>query len=95
MAAMTWSDDEEFGSENEAEPKEVANLCLMAHEDKDEVSYSNSFQITFNKLQDVFDELMSEFKNVGIKNNLLKKMITTLSKENEDLQKENEVYALK
>ena len=32
---------------------------------------------------------MSEFKKVKIKNSLLKNMITTLSKENEDLQKEN------
>ena len=88
MAAMTWRDDEESGSENETEPKEVANLCLMAHEDEDEVSNSNSSQITFNELQDAFDELMSEFKKVEIKNSLLKKMITTLSKENKDLQKD-------
>ena len=89
MAAMTWSGDEEPGSEYEAETKEVTNLCLMAHEDKDEVCNSNSSQITFNELQDAFDELMSEFKKIRIKNNLLKKLITTLSKENEDLQKEN------
>ena len=89
MAAMTWSDDEESGSEDEIKTKEVTNLCLMVHEDKDEVCNSNSFQITFNELQDTFDELMSEFKKVGIKNNLLKKLITTLSKENEDLHKKN------
>ena len=29
MVAMTWSDNEESDSEDEAEPKEVANLCLM------------------------------------------------------------------
>ena len=90
MAAMTWSDDEEFSSENEAKPKKVANLCLMENEDEDEVSNSNSSQITFNKLQDAFDELISEFKKVVIKNSLFKKMITTVSNENEDLQKENE-----
>ena len=39
----------------------MANICLMAHEDEDEVFNSNSSQITFNELQDVFDELMSEF----------------------------------
>ena len=43
---------------------------------------------------------MAKFKKVGIKNSLLKKMIFTLSKENDDLQKErkdlkNEVYVLK
>ena len=90
MTIMTWSDNEESGSEDEAEPKEMTNLCLMAHEDGDEVSNSNSSQITFNELQDGFDKLIVEFKKLGIKNNLLKKMITTLSKGNEDLQKENE-----
>ena len=30
MAAMTWSDDEESGSEDEDKPKEVENLYLMA-----------------------------------------------------------------
>ena len=33
----------------------------------------NSSQFTFNELQDTFDDLMAEFKKVGIKNNLLKK----------------------
>ena len=88
MAAMTWSNDEKFSSKDEAKPKEVANLCLMAHEDGDEVSNSNSSQITFNELQDAFDKLIAEFKKLGIKNNLLKKMITTFSKDNEDLQKQ-------
>ena len=82
MAAVTWSDGEESGSENKVE---VANLCLMAHEDEDEVSNSNSSQISFDELQDAFDELMIEFKKVGIKSSLLKKMVSTLSKDNEDL----------
>ena len=30
---MTWSDDEESGSEDEAKPKEFVNLCLMTNED--------------------------------------------------------------
>ena len=50
MVAMSWSDDEESGSKDEAEPKEVANLCLMAHEDENEVSIPNSSQFTFNVL---------------------------------------------
>ena len=75
---MTWSDDEESGSEDEADPKEVTNFYLMAHEDEDEVSNSNSSQITFNELQDAFDELMVEFKKVKIKNSLPKKTIHTL-----------------
>ena len=50
MATMTWSDDEEYSSEEEAKPKEVENLCLMVHEEQNEVSTSNSSQVTFNKL---------------------------------------------
>ena len=42
---MAWSNDEESCSENEAESKEVANLCLTANKDEDEVSNSNSSQI--------------------------------------------------
>ena len=91
MAAITQSDDEESGSKEEVEPKEVANLYLMVHKEENEVSASNSSLFTFNELQDAFDDLMFEFKNVGNKNILLKKMMSTLSKENEDLQKKNEV----
>ena len=61
----------------------------MAHEDEDEVPNSNSSQISFDELQDAFDELIIEFKKVGIKNSLLKKMVSTLSKDNEDLQNKN------
>ena len=43
---------------------------------------------------------MAEFKKMGIKNSLLKKMISSLCKENEDLLKKNKdlknkVYILK
>ena len=53
-----------------------------------------------NELQDAFDDIMTEFKKVRIKNSLLKKMISIIFKENEDVQKKNkdlknEVYALK
>ena len=57
----------------------------MAHEDEVEVSNSNSSQITFDELQEAFDELTGEFKKVRIKNSLLKKMIVALSQENENL----------
>ena len=63
----------------------------MAYEEENEVSTSNLSLFTFNELQDAFDDLMFEFKNIKNKNNLLKKMMSAPSKENEDLQKENEV----
>ena len=91
MNAMTWNDDEESNSEEEAKPKEVANLYLIAHEKDNEVPTSNSSQFTFNELQDAFDDLFFEFKKIKIKNSILKRTISTLFKENEFLQKKNEV----
>ena len=52
----------------------------MTHEEENEVSTSNSSQFTFNELQDIFDDLLAEFKKVEIKNSLLKKMIFTILK---------------
>ena len=80
MAAMTWNDDEESDSEEEAEPKKVLNLCLMPHEEENAVSTSNSSQFSFNELQDAFDDLMVKFKKVRIKNILLKKIFLLFSK---------------
>ena len=58
----------------------------MAHEEDNEVSTSNLSQFTLNELQDTFDDLFFIFKKMGTKNNFLKKMIFTLSKENENLK---------
>ena len=46
---MIWSDDEESNSEEESEPKEMTNLFLMAHEEKNEVSTYNSSEFTFDE----------------------------------------------
>ena len=73
MAAITWSDDDESASEEENEPQEVANLCLMANEKESEVSSPNSSQFTFNELQDAFDELIVEFKKMESKIVFLKR----------------------
>ena len=67
MAVMTWSDDKESGSEDEAEPKEVANLRFMTHEEDNEVSTSNSSQFTLNELQNAFDDLFFELKRWELK----------------------------
>ena len=40
-------------------------------------------------MQEIFEELIVEFKTMGIKN-ILKKMIFSFSKENEDLLNKNE-----
>ena len=60
-------------------PKRKPNLnkwptfCLMAHEEDNEVSTSNSSQFTLNELQDAFDDLFFEFKKMGIKNSFSKR----------------------
>ena len=69
----------------------MANLYLIAHEEHNEVSTSNLSQFILYELQDVFDELFFEFKKMGTKNNFLKKIISIISKENENLQKKNKV----
>ena len=57
----TWSDS--YTSDND--DKEVANLCLMAH-DKLKVS-SNANTYSFDELQDAFDELALEFEVMNLK----------------------------
>ena len=57
----------------------------MAQEDETEISTSKTYDFTFNKRQDAFDDLLGEFKKIDIKNSLLKNMLSTLTKECEDL----------
>ena len=61
---------------------EVANLCLMALEDENEV---NDESFTFDELQTAFDELLAEFKKQNSKSSYQKKMILNLSQEKESL----------
>ena len=55
---------------------------------------------SYDELQDAFDELYGEFEKVVLKNKVLKKQISTLSKNNsnedickkcDDLEKENKI----
>jgi len=47
-------------------------------------------QITFNELQDAFDELFHEYKKVNNKNTLLQRKIWSISKDFDVLQKEKD-----
>ncbi|XP_028094225.1 uncharacterized protein LOC114294300 [Camellia sinensis] len=79
----TWGEDnDDNDSETDICKNKVANLCLMALEDENEV---NDESFTFDELQTVFDELHAEFKKLRLKSNCQKKMILSLSQEKESL----------
>ena len=69
------------------------DLCLMAH--GDEVTYKpNSLEdesYIYDELQNAFEELAEEFEKNALKNKVLKKKVTSLSNELNDLKNKNEI----
>ncbi|GAV89529.1 UBN2 domain-containing protein, partial [Cephalotus follicularis] len=64
----TWDDSDPSSSEEESD-EEVANIAFVAieEEEEDEVNFS------FDELQDAYENLFHEYKNVCLKNKSLKK----------------------
>ena len=54
----TWGDSDKSDSTNDNNNNEVANFCLMAFGDDDEV---NNESYSFEELQSAFEELHDEF----------------------------------
>ncbi|GAV74453.1 UBN2 domain-containing protein [Cephalotus follicularis] len=83
----TWDDSDPSSSEEESD-EEVANIAFMAieEEDEDEVNF------TFDELQNAYENLFNEYKNVCIKNKFLKKDVCSMSKELENPKNENSYY---
>ncbi|GAV65908.1 zf-CCHC domain-containing protein/UBN2 domain-containing protein, partial [Cephalotus follicularis] len=83
----TWDDSDPSSSEEESDV-EVANLAFMAieEENEDEVKFS------FDELQDAYENLFHEYKNVCINNKSIKKDVCSMSKEIENLRNENSKY---
>ncbi|RYR53126.1 hypothetical protein Ahy_A06g028079 isoform B [Arachis hypogaea] len=79
-AYISWENEDEFDSDDD----EVANLCLMASEEK--VSDDNS--TSFN-LQDEYDALLEVYTKLTQDYSLLKKKNMDLLKQNEMLKNEN------
>ncbi|GAV65386.1 UBN2 domain-containing protein, partial [Cephalotus follicularis] len=79
----TWRDSEDSSSD-EDENEEIANIAFMAMEDDDEVCSSslsyNDLQNEYNELIDVLDDLNKEYQ-------LLKKIAKDRAKENHELKK--------
>ncbi|XP_028119286.1 uncharacterized protein LOC114316803 [Camellia sinensis] len=84
IAAWGQSDD---SSSDEAENDEVANLCLMAL--GDEETTQNKVTFDYEELESAFKELHDEFRKVCAKNNVVKKLATSLSNNVDELKKEN------
>ena len=67
--------DESIHGEHEQNP-----LCLMGHEQEVSNSNSNNGEFTFEELQDAFHDLHDEYEKMILKNDVLEKRISTLSK---------------
>jgi len=75
-ALATWSDEDQSTSSNESSDD---NICLMAQHEDFEVTSHNfdtlEDNLSFEELQDAFDQLVHDFKKLSFKNALLKKKI--------------------
>lgn len=98
-AYATWS-DEDSSSDDSEQSKDDALLCLMAKEDvesnyssDDEVNISNT--LSYDELQNAFDELMKVSVSLDSKNKKLRKYACSLKEENENLMHENEALKRK
>ncbi|GAV88540.1 UBN2 domain-containing protein, partial [Cephalotus follicularis] len=76
VMVATWDDNDESSSDEESIGK-VADIAFTAieEEDEDEVNFA------FDKLQDAYENLFNEYKNVCLKNKSLKKNAISMSKE--------------
>ncbi|GAV83570.1 hypothetical protein CFOL_v3_27016, partial [Cephalotus follicularis] len=82
----TWDDSDPSSSEEESD-EEVANIAFMAiEEEEDEVNFS------FDELQDAYENLFHEYKNVCLKNKSLKKNAISMLKKIENLKNENSYH---
>ncbi|GAV61587.1 LOW QUALITY PROTEIN: UBN2 domain-containing protein [Cephalotus follicularis] len=83
----TWDDSDESSSDEESDG-EVANIAFMAIEDEEE----DGVHFSFDELQDAYENLFHEYKNVCLKNKSLKKNAISMLKEIETLKNENNSY---
>ena len=62
-----WTDNESSSSSSSEEEQQsnLANFCLMAHQEDEEPSSDSIYDFTIEELKTAFDELMSEFIKAG------------------------------
>ncbi|GAV72223.1 zf-CCHC domain-containing protein/UBN2 domain-containing protein, partial [Cephalotus follicularis] len=78
----TWSDSDNSSSDKE-ENEEIANIAFMAMEDDNEVC---STSLSYNNLQNEYNELIDVLDNLNKEYQLLKKIAKDRAKENMDLK---------
>ncbi|GAV92913.1 hypothetical protein CFOL_v3_36291 [Cephalotus follicularis] len=83
----TWSDSDSSSSEEESD-EEVAHIAFMVIEDEEE----DEANFSFDELQDAYENLFHEYKDVCLKNKSLKKNVISMSKEIEILKNENSYH---
>ncbi|GAV77961.1 hypothetical protein CFOL_v3_21429 [Cephalotus follicularis] len=85
----TWDDSDSSSSEEERD-EEVVNFALMALEENTSGDESeNEVNFTFEELQNAYENLFVEYKNVCLKNKTLKKNAISMSNELEILKNKN------
>ncbi|GAV70140.1 LOW QUALITY PROTEIN: zf-CCHC domain-containing protein, partial [Cephalotus follicularis] len=86
--AMVATSDSDPSSSEEESDEEVAHIAYMAieNEEEDEVNFY------FDELQNAYEKLYVEYENVCLKNKTLKKNAISMSKEIENVKKENSKY---
>ena len=84
---------DDSSSSDESQVEEVVNLCLMANiEENPSYSSDSILNFTLDELHDAFNDLMNEFENVSMKNNVLKKKLKSLDKEVSLLKEEKDSW---
>ncbi|GAV89897.1 zf-CCHC domain-containing protein, partial [Cephalotus follicularis] len=76
----TWDDSDPSSSEEESD-EEVANIAFMAIEEEDEFEVN----FTFDELQIAYENFFNEYENICLRNNSLKKNVSSMSKEIKNL----------
>ena len=86
---MNTQNDSEDSSSNET-TQEVAKLFLMAY--KEEVTSKTKIDFVFDELQDIFYDLLDEFKKIKFKNKELKRYNHIQIKQKEECLKKKFLY---
>ena len=85
---VTWDD---IDDSNDGIEVEEANLCLMAKDDADEVTFSN-FCLSCKKVEITFDSLLKDSEILSQKCLSQRDQLIEIKKQNEKLQKQNQEY---
>ncbi|GAV92310.1 hypothetical protein CFOL_v3_35690 [Cephalotus follicularis] len=81
----TWSDSDDSSSDEESDG-EVPNIAFMEIENEDENEVHHSTSLSFDELQDVYDELVEYSENLSLKHSSLKKLNNALTRKIEELR---------